>query len=67
MLILGRKVGESIRINQNIVIKVVSNENGYVRLGIEAPPKVKILRSELKENQGQRNKGAISCCHALFD
>ncbi len=48
MLILGRKAGESLVINDDIVISVVAVEKGQVRLAIEAPRSVRILRSELK-------------------
>lgn len=48
MLILQRKTGESLLIGENIRISVVSVEAGRVRLAIEAPQQVPILRSELK-------------------
>ena len=47
MLILGRKIGESLLIGENIRISVVSAEKGRVRLSIDAPKDVPILRSEL--------------------
>jgi carbon storage regulator len=47
MLILSRKEGESIVIGDNITVKIVSAEKGGVKIGIEAPPEVSILRSEL--------------------
>jgi carbon storage regulator len=47
MLVLTRKVGESIIINGNIKVTVTKVDGGKVRLGIEAPPDVKVLRSEL--------------------
>ena len=48
MLVLTRKLYESITIGNEIVVKVVSIRNGVVKLGIEAPSHVSILRSELK-------------------
>lgn len=45
MLVLTRKTDEEIKIAGNITIKVVSVINGRVRLGIEAPPDVRIERS----------------------
>ena len=48
MLVLSRKVGESILISDSIRVTVVqSTNNGRIRLGIEAPPEVIVLREEL--------------------
>ncbi len=47
MLVLTRKIGESIVISGGIVIRVLSDKSGRVRLGIEAPEEVSILRGEL--------------------
>jgi len=47
MLVLSRKHGEKINIGHNIVLTVLKSQGGTVRLGIEAPPQVKILRAEL--------------------
>ena len=49
MLILQRKAGESLLIGEKIEISVLSIEAGRVRLAIEAPRDVSILRSELKK------------------
>lgn len=48
MLILQRKAGESLLIGEEIEISVLSVEAGRVRLAIEAPKNISILRSELK-------------------
>lgn len=48
MLILQRKAGESLLIGEEIEVTVLSVEAGRVRLAIEAPKSVSILRSELK-------------------
>ena len=47
MLVLSRKVGESILISESIRVTVVQANNGRIRLGIVAPPEVKVLREEL--------------------
>ena len=47
MLVLTRKLMEKLVIGDNICITVVRIEGGQVRLGIEAPPHVRIVRSEL--------------------
>lgn len=58
MLILSRKADESIVIGDNITIKIVSIEKGVVKLGIDAPSDVSILRSELVAAVEQSNKEA---------
>ena len=50
MLVLSRKLGEKIFINDNICITVVDIERGKIRLGIEAPRDVPIFRQELLSN-----------------
>jgi carbon storage regulator len=47
MLVLSRKLGEKIVINNNICITVVDIDRGKIRLGIEAPRDVPIFRQEL--------------------
>jgi carbon storage regulator len=50
MLVLSRKVGESILISGSIRVTVVQSANHRIRLGIEAPPEVIVLREELTES-----------------
>lgn len=47
MLVLSRKSGESLWINDNIEVRIVEVSNDKVKIGINAPKEVKILRSEL--------------------
>ncbi len=47
MLVLSRKKEEEIRIGDEVTIKVISIKGGVVRLGIDAPKDVSIVRSEL--------------------
>lgn len=47
MLVLSRKVGERILIGENIAITVVRVSGGGVRLGIEAPNDLPVVREEL--------------------
>ena len=49
MLVLSRKKSEMIRIGDDIVIKVIRTGSGCVKLGIEAPAGVRVLRAELCE------------------
>ena len=48
MLVLSRKVGERIWIGDEISITVVRITGGGVRLGIEAPSEMPVVREELK-------------------
>lgn len=47
MLVLTRKLMEKLVIGDNICVTVVRIEGGQVRLGIDAPANVRIVRSEL--------------------
>ena len=47
MLVLSRKIGQRIQIGENIWISIEEVVNGKVRVGIEAPKDVPILREEL--------------------
>ena len=60
MLILGRRVGDSILIEGGIRIVVVSCDRGGVRLGIEAPTETKILRGEIAQQVATENKRATA-------
>lgn len=55
MLVLSRKARESIIINDDIIITVLSAEGSIVRLGIEAPRAIPVHRKEIwtriKKNQ----------------
>lgn len=48
MLVLSRKEGERIRIGDDIVVMVVRTGGDKVRIGIEAPQTMVVLRDELK-------------------
>ncbi len=58
MLILTRKVGESINIGNEIKVTVVSVEGGQVRVGIQAPKNVIIHREEIYNKILEENKQA---------
>lgn len=60
MLILSRKDNESIHIGKDIKIKVVSIEKGSVKLGIDAPDNMLILREELARAVQDENIKASS-------
>jgi len=56
MLVLTRKIGESIAIDDDIKIVVVQVKGGHVRLGIEAPRHTKIHREEVYISIQEQNK-----------
>jgi len=58
MLVLARKLDESIVIGDDIKIKVISIEKGVVKLGIDAPSSISIVRSELLEDVKDSNIAA---------
>jgi len=47
MLILTRKVGQRVMIGDDIILEVIGNEKGDVRLGIIAPKEVAVHREEV--------------------
>ena len=55
MLVLTRKVDESIRIGGNIVIKVLECNNNHTKLGINAPRDVPVHREEVYERIKSKN------------
>lgn len=57
MLVLTRKEGEEIYIGDNIIIKLTAIEGNHVRLAIQAPGNVTILRAELRNSDESRREG----------
>lgn len=47
MLILTRNQGESLNIGEAVTVTVLGTKGGQVRLGIQAPKQIKVLRMEL--------------------
>lgn len=66
MLILSRKSGQSFMIDQNIEITIVEISGDKVKIGIEAPKDIKILRSELVQTMEQNKKAADSVADRHF-
>ncbi|MBW2145381.1 MAG: carbon storage regulator CsrA [Deltaproteobacteria bacterium] len=60
MLILTRKLGESINIGEEIRVTVIGIHGKQVRLGIEAPPETMVLREEVTRRIIQENLEAAS-------
>lgn len=66
MLILSRKVGETVYLNEDIEIKIVEVSGDKVRLGIEAPKDVKVLRSELRQTMESNKKASETVAPDAF-
>lgn len=64
MLVLGRKEGEEILIEGGIRIIVVACDKGGVRLGIDAPSALRILRGELAQQVASENQRATKAADA---
>lgn len=65
MLILARKKNQSLRIGDDIVITVVDVQGDQIRLGINAPQDVKILRQELYDAVKDSNRQAAQAAHQV--
>jgi carbon storage regulator len=64
MLVLTRKLDESIIINENIEVVVVEIKENTVKLGIKAPKEIKILRKEIFEEIRKENIEAAQSSNA---
>lgn len=54
-LILTRRIGESLMIGDDVKVEVLGVQGGQVRIGIDAPKDIVILRQELYEQQSDDN------------
>jgi carbon storage regulator len=59
MLVLSRKIGESVIIQNNIKITVLEISGNQIKLGFEAPDDVPIYRQEVYERIVSENKSAV--------
>lgn len=59
MLILNRKTNESIMLDDRIEIKILETQDGKVKLGIEAPREVTILRKEIYDEVIEENRKSL--------
>lgn len=58
MLVVTRKSGESILIGDNIEVSISKIEDGSVKIAIEAPKDIRILRKEIYKQVERENREA---------
>lgn len=58
MLVLSRRKGEKIRINDNIILEILDINSNSIKLGFTAPENVKIYRDELYQKIVEENEKA---------
>ncbi|AST56859.1 MULTISPECIES: carbon storage regulator CsrA [Thermoanaerobacterium] len=59
MLILTRKIGQSLIIGDDIEVKVVGIDGENIKIGISAPKDVSVVRKELLEVKDENKKAAL--------
>ena len=59
MLILTRRLGETLMINDNVTVTVLGVKGGQVRLGINAPKEVAVHREEIYQRIQREKDGSI--------
>jgi carbon storage regulator len=60
MLVLSRKKGQSIVIQENIEITILEVEGDVIKIGISAPKEVQIMRKELLVSVQESNRDAVA-------
>lgn len=65
MLVLSRRAGEKIIIGNEIVVEVISNGDGTVRLGIDAPRETSVHRFEVFSEIEAANRAAEIAVNAI--
>lgn len=66
MLVLSRKLNETINIGDDVQIRILEVKGDTVRIGIDAPKSVDILRGELVQSISESNTEATTIDATLF-
>lgn len=67
MLILQRRKGQSLSINNNITLTIVDTGADWVKLAIDAPKEVPILRTELMEAAAENQEASRTVSREALD
>jgi len=67
MLVLSRKLNETILIGENIRVTLLGIDGDKIKIGIDAPRDVKVFREELLEATKNTNKQALDAPIISFD
>jgi len=68
MLVLTRKIGEMIRIGDDVTVQVLSIRGGQVRIGLTAPGDVRIFREEVfRAIEGHNQQARLASEDRLSD
>jgi len=67
MLVLSRKLNETILIGDNIRVTLLGIDGDKIKVGIDAPRDVKVFREELLEATKTTNKQALTAPIVTFD
>lgn len=66
MLVIKRKRGQSVLIGDDIEIFISEIDNGYVKIGINAPKSCKIIRRELLDEISRENTESIESAESII-
>ena len=67
MLILQRRKGQSLSINENITLTIVDTGADWVKLAIDAPKEIPLLRTELREVAVENQKASKTVSLQVID
>ncbi|MHB1614743.1 MAG: carbon storage regulator CsrA [Actinomycetes bacterium] len=67
MLVLSRRVGESIMIGDDVVVTVLEVRGDVVRIGVAAPREIAVHREEVYRELAEANQQAASPSDAVVD
>jgi len=72
MLVVSRRIGEELKLGDNIIVKIVDIDKNQVKIGIDAPRDIPILRMELVKEITKQNMLSIQnttedTLHSLSD